>query len=137
MRYLDKRMLSLKEVLKVRTQAHQTRQQRKKTKVSEGVDILLDAPEEEDEAEQNVGAYLRCLLTLMIAYSMAGIHPPKGAPTTTETKGDDTTKRVQCPLDIMMKYYFRVEDRARKMKGPKAAEQFAEHKHMPQRLLRT
>jgi hypothetical protein len=58
--------------------------------------------------------YLQCLLTLLIAYSIAGCKLRADAPNT-ENKGTDSTRVVQCPLDTLMRYYYRVQDRSHRL----------------------
>ena len=112
-REIDKRMLSIKEVLKVRTQAHQLRASRKRTRVGEGIEVVL-GESEEAEAAHTVHSYLQLHLTLMLAYSMAGCKPRTGAPPQ-EPRGSDSTAFVEVPLDTVMRYHYRLQDRAGKL----------------------
>ena len=113
-RELEKRTLSVREVLKTRTQAHQQRAVRKRTRVAEGLEMVSATAEQ--DAAPTLHNYMSNLLTLMIAYSKAGSKLRKDAPTsetkTGETKTGDSTKVVECPLDVLMRYYYRVQDRA-------------------------
>ena len=108
-RELEKRTLSVQMVLKVRTQAHQQRDVRKRTRVAEGLEMVSAAAER--DAAPSLHNYLANLMTLLIAYSKAGCKLRADAPTA-EPKTVDSTSVVECPLDVLMRYYFRVQDRA-------------------------
>ena len=109
-RELGKRLLSVKEVLKVKTQAQQQRMSRKRTKMGDGIELIMGETMGED-SPRDVHSYLAGLQTLMIAYSKAGCETRQGAKQL-EPKGTDSTRVVQCPLDVVMRYYYRVQDRA-------------------------
>ena len=108
-RELEKRTLSVQMVLKVRTQAHQQRDVRKRTRVAEGLEMVSAAAER--DAAPSLHNYLANLMTLLVAYSKAGCKLRADAPTA-EPKTVDSTSVVECPLDVLMRYYFRVQDRA-------------------------
>jgi hypothetical protein len=112
-RELGKRALSVMDVDKVRTQAHQQRAVRKRTKLANGVE-MLSAEAEEEGCCSTLHAYMANLLTLMIAYSKAGSRQRKDAPTT-EPKTCDSTRVVECPLDVLMRYVYRVQNRAARL----------------------
>ena len=112
-RELDKRALSVRDVAKVRTQAQQQRAVRKRTKLADGVE-MLSAEAEEEGSCSTLYAYLANLLTLLIAYSKAGSKQRADAPTS-EPKTGDSTKVVECPLDVLMRYFYRVQDRAHRL----------------------
>ena len=109
-REISKRMLSVKEVFKVRTQAHQLRASRKRTRVGEGIEVAI-GESEDTEAVRSVHSYLQLHLTLMLAYSMAGCRARTGAPLQ-EPRGSDSTAFVEVPLDTVMRYHYRLQDRA-------------------------
>ena len=109
MRELEKRTLSVREVLKTRTQAHQQKAVRKRTKVAEGLEMVSSTAEQ--DAAPMLHNYMTSLLTLLVAYSKAGSKLRQDAPTT-EAKTGESTKVVECPLDVLMRYYYRVQDRA-------------------------
>ena len=111
-RELEKRTLSVREVLKTRTQAHQQKAVRKRTKVAEGLEMVSATAEQ--DASPTLHNYMQSLLTLLIAYSKAGSKLRQDAPTT-EVKTGESTKVVECPLDVLMRYYYRVQDRAHGM----------------------
>jgi hypothetical protein len=125
-RELDKRMLSVCDALKVRTQTQQQRGVRKRTKLGDGMEVIHNEAEQEDLVP-SVHNYLQCLLTLLIAYSIAGCKSRSDAPVI-ETKGTDSTKAVQCPLDTLMRYYYRVHDRANRLgNAPNTFQWIKEH----------
>ena len=112
-RELDKRTLGVREVFKVRTQAQQQRGMRKRTKLANGIE-MLSAEAEEQEVRHTTQNYLAGLHTLLIAYSKAGSKPRADAPES-EPKTMDSTMVVECPMDILMRYFYRVQDRAWRM----------------------
>ena len=109
-RELDKRTLGVREVFKIRTQAQQQRGMRKRTKLANGIE-MLSAEAEEQEVRHTTQNYLAGLHTLLIAYSKAGSKPRADAPES-EPKTMDSTMVVECPMDILMRYFYRVQDRA-------------------------
>ena len=108
-RELEKRTLSVQMVLKVRTQAHQQRDVRKRTRVAEGLEMVSAVVDR--DAAPSLHNYMANLLTLLVAYSKAGSKLRADA-ITAEPKTVDSTKVVECPLDVLMRYYYRVQDRA-------------------------
>jgi hypothetical protein len=112
-RELDKRMLSVRDALKVRTQIQQQRGIRKRTRLGDGMEVIHNEVEDE-EVMPSVYNYLQCLLTLLIAYSIAGCKLRADAPNT-ENRSTDSTKVVQCPLDTLMRYFYRVQDRSHRL----------------------
>ena len=112
-RELDKRTLGVREVFKVRTQAQQQRGMRKRTKLANSIE-MLSAEAEEQEVRHTTQNYLAGLHTLLIAYSKAGSKPRADAPES-EPKTMDSTMVVECPMDILMRYFYRVQDRAWRM----------------------
>ena len=115
-REIEKRLLSVKEVAKVKTQAQMIRQSRKKTKIGERLELLEGDAEEPEEVEVDLQIYLAKMFTLVLAYSIAGI---KSAPAavTPETRGTDTSSIVVCPLDILSRYWYRASEKAYQMGG--------------------
>ena len=117
-REIGKRTLGLREIFKVRTQAHLQRAVRKRTKLANGFD-MLSAEAEEQEVRHTLQNYLCGLNTLMIAYRMSGSRLRADAPES-EPKAMDSTRVVECPLDVLTRYVFRVEDRAHRVPYPAA-----------------
>ena len=62
------------------------------------------------DAAPSLHNYMVNLLTLLLAYSKAGSKPRADAPTV-EPKTVDSTKVVECPLGVLMRYYHRVQNR--------------------------
>jgi hypothetical protein len=117
-RELEKRTLGVREVFKVRTQAHQQKGMRKRTKLANGIE-MLSAEAEDHEVGHTIQNYLTGLQTLLIAYSKAGSKLRADAPEC-EPKTMDSSMVVECPLDILMRYFYRVQDRAWRMPYPLA-----------------
>jgi len=109
---LGKRTLSLREVAKVHTQTHQNKAQRKRAKINADTEILL-GEREEAEAVVSVHGYLNRLLTLMLAYAIAGNKKVQGG-LPDELKSDQNLV-VEVPLDTVMRYYYRAVDRANRV----------------------
>ena len=118
-REIEKRTLSVQIVFKVRTQAHQQRDVRKRTRVAEGLEMVSAAVDR--DAAPSLHNYLTNLMTLLIAYSKAGSKLRADAPTA-EPKTVDSTRVVECPLDVLMRYYFRAQDRAHSLQYHMALE---------------
>ena len=100
-RELEKRTLSVQDVFKVRTQAHQQRAVRKRTRVAE--DLVMVSASVDKGATPTLHNYMANLLTLLVAYSKAGSKLRADAPTA-EAETVDSTKVVECPLDVLMRY---------------------------------
>ena len=111
-RELEKRTLSVREVLRIKTQAQQQKAVTKRTKVAVGLEMVSSSAEQ--ASSPTLHNYMSNLLTLMIAYSKAGSKPRADAPPS-EPKTGDSTKVVECPLDILMRYFYRVQNRAHGM----------------------
>ena len=90
-RELKKRTLSVQVVFKVRTQARQQKDVRKRTRVAEGLEMVSAAVDR--DATPTLNNYMNNLLTLMVAYSKAGNEPRADAPAT-EPKTVDSTRIV-------------------------------------------
>ena len=108
-RELEKRTLSVREVLKIKTQAQQQKAVTKRTKVAVGLEMVSSSADQ--ASSPTLHNYLGNLHTLLIAYSKAGSKPRADAPPS-EPKNGDSTKVVECPLDILMRYFYRVQNRA-------------------------
>ena len=107
-RELDKRLLSLREVWKVRTLSFQLKAQRKRRHLGEDLYMIMDTPDEDAPVDQSVQSYLQLLFTLCLAYARAGVQRLPSAPAPTEeVRGKCSTLFVQVPLDTIMRYYFR------------------------------
>ena len=67
-----------------------------------------------------VQGLLNNLHTLMIAYARAGCIPLPTAPTIPETADSDATLYVECPLEVVLRYFWRCANRVVRMPGDKA-----------------
>ena len=108
-REIQKRMLCVFSIWKVKSLEFQLTTSQRKRKV--GDSLYVEEGEDEETCAHDVDHYLDKLCTLMLAYAMAGCIRVTGAPDATQEHnlGADTTKFVQVPLDVAMKYYFRAK----------------------------
>ena len=106
---IDKKLLTLRDVWKVRTQAQLVRATRKTTLLTEGIEISHNAPQE-DEAPgpQTIQVYMNKLFTLLLGYAVVGAKARSGAPAS-ESRATDTVLFVDVPLDLVLKYFHRVK----------------------------
>ena len=121
-REITKRILSVREVERVKSQQQQRMSSRKKQKVCEGIELLTGQADDEWDAIGDVQGYLLKLWTLMVAYAVAGCKPLTHAPAAGKEAKDKTYEAVQCPLDIVMKYHTRAALRVRELPPHKALE---------------
>ena len=102
-RELEKRTLGVRDVFKVRTQAHQQKGMRKCTKLANGIE-MLSAEAEEHEVRHTTQNYFAGLQTLLIAYSEAGAKLRADAPECEpKTMDSDSSMVVECSLDILVR----------------------------------
>ena len=108
-RELTKRMLCVTSVWKVKTLQWQLLTTNKKRKLGDG--LFTEEPEAEEPCAHTSDAYLDRLMTLMVAYALAGSGVVAGAPARAEEDqlGADSTKFVEVPLDILFKYHARAK----------------------------
>jgi hypothetical protein len=104
-REMEKRLLTVYDVWKVKNLLHQVMSTKKRKQV--GTDLYTF----EDDAEATPGIrgverYLATLHTYLLALSIAGSSKMQGAPTE-EAFGNDSTKFVKVPWDVLQSYYFR------------------------------
>ena len=106
---LDKRMLCVMPVWKVKSLQRQLLTTNKKRKLGDG--LFTEEPELEEAGPRDAEHYLERLHTFMIAYALVGTSRVTGAPPQKEEEvmGADTTKFVAVPLDILMKYVARAK----------------------------
>ena len=106
---VDKRLLTLRDVWKVRTQAQLLRAVRKTTVIGDGVAFQHQIPQEEPDREpQSLHVYLNKLFALLLGYAIVGAKVRAGAPSP-ELRSSDSTLCVEIPLDVLYKYYYRVK----------------------------
>jgi hypothetical protein len=104
-REMDKRLLTVYNIWKVKTLLHQVTTTRKRKQV--GTDLYTFEDETEDAAgAHGVEKYLAMLHTYLLALSIAGSSKVQGAPEE-EAFGSDSTKLVKVPWDVLQSYYFR------------------------------
>jgi hypothetical protein len=104
-REMDKRLLTVYNILKVKTLLHQVTSTKKRKQV--GTDLYTFEDETEDTAgAHGVEKYLALLHTYLLALSIAGSSKVQGAPDE-EAFGSDSTKLVKVPWDVLQSYHFR------------------------------
>jgi hypothetical protein len=104
-REMDKRLLTIYNIWKVKTLLHQVTSTKKRKQV--GTDLYTFEDETEDAAgAHGVEKYLAMLHTYLLALSIAGSSKVQGAPEE-EAFGSDSTKLVKVPWDVLQSYYFR------------------------------
>ena len=108
-REMQKRMLCVYNIWRVKTLQFQLTTSQKKRKLSDG--LFIEDGEDEEVVAHDVDNYLDRLFTLLLAYAMAGCAGVTGAPDAAQelNLGADTTKFVNVPLDVIYKYYFRAK----------------------------
>ena len=105
---VDKRAITMRDLWKVKTQSQLLRAVRRKTQLGDGVEVLHPTAEDEGREVQSISNYLTKLHSLLLAYAIVGSKALSAAPSP-EKRGTDTCLCVEVPLDIVMKYYFRVK----------------------------
>lgn len=108
-RELDKRMLCVMSVWKVKNLQWQLLTTNKKRKLGEG--LFTEEPDMEEAGPRDAEHYLDRLYARMLAYALAGASRVTGAPPAKdeEVMGADTTQFVAVPLDVLMKYFARAK----------------------------
>ena len=81
----------------------------KKRKLAEG--LYTEEAEEEDKIPHDWENYMDRLLTLLLAYAMAGVTPRASVKDASLEKslGADSTAFVEVPLDVVMHYFYRAK----------------------------
>ena len=108
-RELSKRMLCVYNLWKVRTLQYQLHTTQKKHKLAEG--LYTEEAEDEDKTPHDWENYMDRLLTLLLAYAMAGVTPRASVKDASLEKslGADSTSFVEVPLDVVMHYFYRAK----------------------------
>ena len=108
-RELDKRMLCVYNVSKVKTLQFQFHTTQKRRKLGDGP--YTDDVEEAEPVVQDAESYLDRLHSLMLAYAIVGAAAIQGGPTpgAENSIGADSSRFVIAPLDILMAYYLRAK----------------------------
>ena len=107
-------LLSIHDVWKTRSLLHQKKSKPKKSKFGD-VEILTGETEEAQIVSRDIGTYMALLFTLMLAFAMAGAEHTASPPKDLEVKGAATVKYVLVPLDIVMNYLFRIQEKIQKV----------------------
>lgn len=125
-REIDNKLLHVHDVFKTKTLTHTFMAKRQKQRLGNGVDLLLPEADEKGEEEvsvkQSVGSYITLLFSLMLAYARAGCRPPADVPDQPEGMGSDSTRYVEVPLDTVLKYHGRAQNRAAQLPSHAALE---------------
>lgn len=108
-RELDKRMLCVTSVWKIKTLQWQLLTTNKKRKLGDG--LYTEEPDLDDVGPKDVESYLERLFTLMLAYALVGSSRAPGAPPPKEEDivGSDSSKFVTIPLDVVWRYHARAK----------------------------
>jgi hypothetical protein len=110
---MEKRLLTVYDMWKVKNLMHQVMTTKKRKQV--GTDLYTFEDEAEVIAEtRGVEKYLAKLHTYLLALSIAGSNKVQGAPVE-EAFGNDSTKFVKVPWDVLQAYYFRASRAAMSM----------------------
>ena len=104
-REMEKRFLTVYDMWKVKTLLHQVMTTKKRKQVGTDLFTFEDDTEAMPETHGCV-QYLALLYTYLLALSIAGSTTVEGAPKE-EAFGNDSTKFVKVPWDVLQAYYFR------------------------------
>ena len=114
-REIARRMTTVRDIWGVRTLGHQMRASKRREEITAKLFLVGEGEDTEVSYDQSTEQYLRNLKVLMVAYAKAGAVAVPDAPPGPEQRGADTTKYVQVPLDVMMRYLARAETQAAKV----------------------
>ena len=113
-RELKKRLLTVRPLTWVKVLATQVVSETKRRKIGPNLFFEESDANEAVRQPQDVADYLRQLNILMIGYAFAGISRRTDAPAE-EPFGADSILHVEVPYDVLMRYYWRAEERARQI----------------------
>ncbi|CAE7396468.1 unnamed protein product [Symbiodinium sp. CCMP2592] len=133
-RELNKRMLCVFSVWKVKSLQFQLLSTSKKRKLR---DNLYTEDQDQDEViPRDCESYLDRLQILLTAYALAGVQPVAGSPPANgeNTVGSDTTQFVHAPLDVLMEYFHRAKRSVSQVQGPKKLS-WLQHKDTEERAV--
>ena len=105
-REMTKRKLTLRDLASVKTVAQLQHCQRKRRRLAENI-YHEQVDTESSTSIETCAGYLANLLTYLLSLARAGIKPIDPPPSTPESYSTDSTLYVHCPLDIVMRYYWR------------------------------
>ena len=103
-RELDKRLLTVFDIWKVKNLLHQVMSTKKRRQV--GTDLYTFEEEAEVTVGYGVDEYLARLYTYLLALSVAGSNKVPGSPNE-EVFVNDSAKFVKVPWDVLQAYHFR------------------------------
>ena len=118
-RELNKRMLCVFSVWKVKSLQFQLVSASKKRKLGEN--LFTEDQELEEVVPRDWESYLDRLQILLTAYALAGVQAVAGGPpaNSENTVGADTAQFVQAPLDVVMEYFYRAKRSASQIQPQK------------------
>jgi hypothetical protein len=126
-REMEKRLLTIHVVWRVKTLLQQKKAVQKKERLSSTVTVSVAGEVEDTEAvTHDVSNYLNLLYTLLLAYVMAGTVALPNAPQT-DDKQQDQTAVVRVPMDVVMAYYHRTQLKVQKIPSHLALDWLVEH----------
>jgi hypothetical protein len=109
---IKRRQLQVHGVFKAKNLSSMLKAQRKRQHIGGGVEVILPEVEADTEVPASAASYLTMLFTLMPAYARAGCMPLASAPAEAETRDKDSTDYVEVPLDVVLRYHARAQNRA-------------------------
>ena len=113
---MEKRMIVVDDVWSTKSLKHQTKVERKRHRVSGGLELVETEKEVEQSMPKTLFNYLQLLFTYMLAYSRAGAVPMRNAPALRDqTRDTDTTLCVLVPLDVALAYHDRAQRQSTRM----------------------
>ena len=110
-REITRRLLTVRDVWATKTLSHQLRSERKRSRLTEEIDLVQTEREVDTPVKHTLTNFLRLHMVLMVAYAKAGVKKREGAPES-EVRGSDTTLFVEVPFDVLLRYHRRVAARA-------------------------
>jgi hypothetical protein len=116
-REIQKRCLTMKDVLTVFTLFQQKTQSPKRQRVADGLYVGVDS-EDVARRQKTYSDYLDALYIYCLALAMAGCSATDPAPAAPEVLGVDTCDYVAVPLDVVMRYWFRCKRTAMSVVEP-------------------
>ncbi|CAE7363164.1 unnamed protein product, partial [Symbiodinium sp. CCMP2592] len=133
-RELNKRMLCVFSVWKVKSLQFQLLSTSKKRKL--GDNLYTEDQDQDEVIPRDYESYLDRLQILLTAYALAGVQPVAGSPPANgeNTVGSDTTQFVHAPLDVLMEYFHRAKRSVSQVQGPKKLS-WLQHKDTEERAV--
>ena len=104
-REMSRRLLMVYNVWTSRSLKHQVTTSQKRRRLADSL-FIMDAEEVTHPAKETE-TYLDLLYTYLLALAFAGSQKAPSCPSTTESLGEDSTKYVLVPLDVLNAYHWR------------------------------